>query len=287
MSEHFSEFKINNTWKDDYLSLRGIRLIQVGRYYCQGGRHIRPHLHANFFELTLATDGLGTIIINNHEMPIKSGDIYISFPYDKHEIISDESHPLKYDHIAFIVENPEFKDSIKYMTDNYYDAHERVFSDSRINRLVSLILSEFNTKSEYYNEVASDLLNAILVYIIRIFKDKNHSDYFENVNESEILCNQIMNYIDMNIFDIESLTVLTNVINYNYSYLSTLFKNVTKMTLREYFTNRKLEVAKLLIEEGKLKIYEIANKLHYSSPNAFTKAYKNKYGVPPTVINYH
>ena len=90
-----------------------------------------------------------------------------------------------------------------------------------------------------------------------------------------------MNYIDINIFDIESLSVISDVFKYNYSYLSSVFKSVTKISLREYFLNRKLEVAKSLVDEKKLKIYEISEKLNYSTPNAFTKAFKTKYGYPP------
>ena len=45
--------------------------------------------------------------------------------------------------------------------------------------------------------------------------------------------------------------------------------------------NRKLETADVLVKEGKLKIYEIADKLHYSSADSFTKAYKKKFGASP------
>ncbi len=53
------------------------------------------------------------------------------------------------------------------------------------------------------------------------------------------------------------------------------------MTLRDYYINRKLEIADMLIKTGKLKINAIAEKLHYSTGNALTKAYTKKYGVPP------
>ena len=60
-----------------------------------------------------------------------------------------------------------------------------------------------------------------------------------------------------------------------------MFKKTTGSTLRDYFLNRKLETADVLVKEGKLKIHEIADKLHYSSADAFTKAYKKKFGVSP------
>ena len=280
MNNQFNEFKI-----DSYLtapeSYRGVKVLQVGRYYCNKGRIIKPHLHSNFFELTIVTDGEGVIKTNNVSVNVKSGDIYLSLPLDKHEIISSNSSPLKYDHIAFFIENPIFYDDIEYVINNFHGAKERFINDNRISRLTTLILAEYTNKTEHFSEVIPNLLNTIIVYIIRNFKNKERDSELDNITSREILCTQIMNYIDINIFDITSLTVISNVFKYNYSYLSSMFKEVTKISLREYFLNRKLEVAKTLIDENKLKIYEIAEKLNYSTPNAFTKAFKNKYGYPP------
>lgn len=91
-----------------------------------------------------------------------------------------------------------------------------------------------------------------------------------------------MNYIDANVYDMENLSDLSAVTNYNYNYVSTLFGKTTGMSLRDYFVNKKLEVADALVKEGKLKVAQIAEKLHYSSGNSLSKAYKKKYGVSPT-----
>lgn len=284
MNKEFQEFKIT-AYLDKEQSYRGVKIVQVGRYYCNAGRVIAPHLHSDFIELTIVTDGEGTIITNNVPAEVKSGDIYLSLPLDKHEIHSSEKYPLKYDHIAFFIENESFYADIEFIISNFNNPKERIIQDNRISRLTTMILSEFNTNGEHNNEVIPNLLNTIIVYIIRNFKNKEKVDSLENITSREILCTQIMNYIDVNIFDIDSLTVISDVLKYNYSYLSAMFKSVTKISLREYFLNRKLEVAKSLIEENKLKIYEISEKLHYSTPNAFTKAFKNKYGYAPKSKN--
>ena len=53
------------------------------------------------------------------------------------------------------------------------------------------------------------------------------------------------------------------------------------MTIAEYYQNRRLETAKLLINSGDLKITNIAERLNYSSLFAFSKAFKKKYGIAP------
>ena len=102
-----------------------------------------------------------------------------------------------------------------------------------------------------------------------------------NVNDSDVLCQQIMNYIDTHVYSIESLDILTDIFSYNYSYLSNLFKKNTSITILDYYTNKRLETAKALIIENKKKIHEIAEMLNYSSTFTFSRAFKKKYGYPP------
>ena len=69
---------------------------------------------------------------------------------------------------------------------------------------------------------------------------------------------------------------------YNYSYLSSLFKRTTGGTLSEYYLGARWRVARLLVREGKSKISEIAEMLGYSSVYVFSRAYRTRFGTPPT-----
>ena len=90
-----------------------------------------------------------------------------------------------------------------------------------------------------------------------------------------------MNYIDTHIYSLTSLDELATKFNYNYSYLSSLFSRATGKTLREYYLERRLEVARTMVLEKNKKIWEIAEMLNYSSAFAFSKAFTAKYGVSP------
>ena len=78
-----------------------------------------------------------------------------------------------------------------------------------------------------------------------------------------------------------SLDELSEKFNYNYSYLSALFSRVTGKTLREYYSERRLEVARTMVLENNKKIWEIADMLNYSSAFAFSKAFAARYGISP------
>ena len=78
-----------------------------------------------------------------------------------------------------------------------------------------------------------------------------------------------------------ALEELSEVTSYNYSYLSALFRRVTSSTLAEYFRSRRLETARLLLEERRMSITKIAEILNYSSIYTFSRAFKDKYGLSP------
>ncbi len=279
--ERLQGYKINNQFFETPLDLESVRLIQAGRYYCQPNSVVNCHLHAEFFELTIVTDGKGRILTNGQEIPVEKNDIFLSFPFDSHGIISDEKEPLQYDHLAFFVENEEYRKILQEIITTYYSPEHRIIYDNRIHYLTYCILGEFTKNRALSNYLIKNTIETILVYVIRGFQKKKVPDFFENASQAEIFCNRIMNYIDTNIYSLENLRDLATITNYNYNYISTVFQKTTGTTLRDYYVNRKLEVADMLIKEGKLKIYEIAEKLHYSSGNTLSVAYTKKYGVSP------
>ena len=79
----------------------------------------------------------------------------------------------------------------------------------------------------------------------------------------------------------KKLEELGEVMGYSYGYLSALYKKTTSNTLADYYKNKKLEIARLLVMERNLKMGEIAEKLNYASVYAFSKAFKNHFGSSP------
>lgn len=277
-------YHLNNIYRPDPLRLGDIYLIQIGRMFCLENTSYESHLHLNWFELTVVTDGEGSVTTNNVNIPVKSGDIYLSFPADVHQIHSSAEHPLKYDFFSFYTTNPAFNEQLEKILTQFQDPHERTFSDSRIQTLIVNSIAEFHHSDDALilsKELLENTFHSVIIYLIRDFNEKSLKKNQYNVNRADILCYQIMNYIDTHIFTLKNLNSLETITNYNYSYLSNLFKKTTNITLQEYYLNSKLNAAKQLIKERKLKIGEIAELLNYSSIYVFSHAYKNKYGVSP------
>lgn len=264
--------------------IKDIRLYQIGKKFCNQNTYIAPHLHIDWFELTVILGGKGKIYTNSKTeyVEVSEGDIYLSFPADIHTIESDYDAPLKYSFLSFVLGKTSFVGQFKKITQNFYEAEKRIFRDQNISLLLELLLSEFMSSAYKQEEMMEHIFNQILIFTCRNFLYQSQKILPVNVSKKEILCYSIMRYIDANIFHIKNFTDIADYFNYNYSYLSKVFRQTTKITILEYLSNKKMECAKFLIDEGKLSLTKIAETLNYSSIYSFSKSFKYHFGVSPT-----
>lgn len=257
-----------------------IKLYQIGRLFCSPDTIIGTHLHGDCFELTIVTDGEGTVVTNDQRLSVVKGDIYFSFPGDFHDVVTSKTNPLKYDFFAFNTDDPRLKSDLNDVMCTL-NLNTRIFRDDRIGNLVSQALAELSAEEEYSEEVLACIFLQTVYYIVRWLKLHVSRTRTDDVSNDELLCYRIMNYVDTHVYSITTLGELGAVFNYNYSYLSTTFHTTTKRTLNDYYRSRKLEVARLLLLKGKLNGSQIAEKLNFSSLYSFSKSFKSKFGMSP------
>jgi len=262
-----------------------IDIYQIGRLLGDSQTQVPTHIQLDYYELTIVTHGQGLIYTNNVPTAVKSGDIYLSLPGDTHKIESFEEDPLEFDFFTFKTNDSEYTKNFADISYYLHDPTTRVFRDEKINFLISNAIMELNNENNYTEKILASIFNQIVIYLIRdTYSGKVYNKTIKN--KSEMLCLRVMNYIDTHINSIKSLTEIATCFGYDYSYISSLFKKNTGRTLNRYLQNKKLESAKLLLMEEKLKINEIAYLLNYSSPYSFSKAFKDKYGISPKAYIY-
>lgn len=259
-----------------------IKLVQIGRLYCDKTTQVPEHIHLNWFELTIVTDGEGVLTTNDVDIPIKRGDIYLSFPADRHSISTCAHAPLRYDFFSFYTDSDEYNRWLEKIMQAFGNPQSRIFSDENIQNLVQNSISEFSEESRLLSDtLLTHSFEMILIYLLRNFPTSPRRETLAKVDNADIFCYNIMNYIDTHIFTMKNLEELSEVTNYNYSYLSSLFRKTTGRTLVEYYQSSRFRIARSLVMENKVKISDIAALLNYSSVYAFSKAYKKEYGVCP------
>lgn len=277
-------YHLDNVFIDDPIKFGDIYLLQLGRLFL--GKYGEPneHIHRDWFELTVVTDGCGKIGAGGTEAEVKRGDIFLSFPAEIHKITSDEKSPLSYDFFAFYTECEQLRDELNLILSTAKNAESRIISDERIGTLVSSAIAELPNRADALTErLLESIFEQILIYTVRAFRGKVEVQTSEKSNDKDKLCYTIMSYIDTHIFSIRSLGEISKLTNYNYSYISDLFKKTTGRTLSTYYQSARLKAAQLLLREGKLTVGEIAELLGYSSVYVLSRAYKNMYGISPSL----
>ena len=257
-------------------------LYQIGRMHCNMYTSIPVHTHLNYIEFTVATDGRATVITNGRSVNIQTGDIYVSFAGDFHEIIVDPANPLKYDFITVQTTEPLICEELEKIVADRYAAEDRIIRDDYLRQLVARAINEINNDDGFTDTVMEAIIGQILITMIRDFERSNSNLRDTAANEAQLICLRLMNYIDNHIYTIKNLREMTEITNYSYNYMSNLFKKVTSDTLMNYYKNRRLQTARLLLQSGQFSVTDISSMLNYSSVYSFSLAFKKKYGYPPS-----
>jgi two-component system response regulator YesN len=97
------------------------------------------------------------------------------------------------------------------------------------------------------------------------------------------ICFSIEEFVRQN-FQNESLSVKTisDHVNRSTSYVCTVFKNETGMTLNQFITKCRMEKAKEMLTDPRYKITDIASRVGYLDVNYFGKILKKYSGVTPS-----
>jgi AraC-like DNA-binding protein len=102
-------------------------------------------------------------------------------------------------------------------------------------------------------------------------------------NSSQRSCiRKIKEYVEEHLQENISLAQVSRSVYLSPSYLSRLFREQTNENFSEYITRRKMEEARRLLDQGELKIYEVAAAVGYTDPAYFGRVFRQYYHVTPT-----
>ncbi|HOP09972.1 MAG TPA: response regulator [Oscillospiraceae bacterium] len=101
-------------------------------------------------------------------------------------------------------------------------------------------------------------------------------------NRSQVaLVQRAKRYIQDMVYESFSLVNVAEYLGIHPNYLSKIFKQAEGIAFTDYVCDCKMQEAKRLLLETNLKIYAIAEKLHYYDTGYFIRIFKKYYGVSP------
>lgn len=94
--------------------------------------------------------------------------------------------------------------------------------------------------------------------------------------------NGSLDYIEENLMYSIDFKEVEKLVSCSAGYFKRIFFIITGITLTEYIRRRRLTLAALELCNCHMRIYDIAFKCGYRSPDSFTRAFKDYHGVTPT-----
>jgi two-component system response regulator YesN len=216
----------------------------------------------------------------------------------KYNDIEDKVIEIHYD------QGPAVKELVHWITMCDYmkskEIMDRVFLDlsycrenvfrNHIHEIVDQLCAKAEAFADYYNANAQEInfcidylntyreLKTYMSYIL-----KNSIEYIKNEKEkrSGRRIEMAKEYISTHYSESFTLSDLADYVELNASYFSNLFKNETGVNFSEYVMNVRMDKAKELLKDPKIKIYEIGNLVGYEDAVSFGRAFKKKWGISP------
>ena len=188
--------------------------------------------------------------------------------------------PFLKDHLYILPANKVF--SLREdPNDKFYSTFIHAFTSPEINTVI-----EIDVKSDQFVFETLKLMRKYVkdkdsVYL-RHLTDMLLSYIFEFLTEiNETLPIKIKSYIDENFIKVLKNNDLSLEFNYSNSYLSKLFREKYNITPKQYAKQLILKEAVLLLGKG-ISVCETAERLEFSSPENFSRFFKNYYGYSPS-----
>ena len=102
------------------------------------------------------------------------------------------------------------------------------------------------------------------------------------IQNDRLITDSIIQTLTEHVFETITLDEVCSGVHFSKSYLKNIFKKNTGYSIMDYYSNLKIERAKILMKDDTLSVSRIAEQLGYSSIHYFSRAFKKKTGLSPT-----
>lgn len=255
-----------------------VQTVNAAVFHRQSSKHIHPQV-----EIAICTKGECIYHADQKQYQMKTGDCIFINAHVEHstEFLPPES---SIDIIYFRLEDFESKQMLRTMPAAWSilkmsDARVAFFSQHVISSYISEIVDEFR-KAEPYYEL---FVKANIFKILGVMYQENKLNS-PNTDIDEAKFNKLQalfDYLDENYNQNITLETVSELLGFNKTYFSRMFKSMTGHNFSEHLTNIRLNKAIQLLSAHELNITEISDAIGFSSPTYFNEVFKKHYQCTP------
>lgn len=228
----------------------------------------------SYWELTYVDKGELLTTIDGVSYHLKQGDLIFYAPMQFHTQSTFEKISSSYLTINF------------KMNFNHADLLcNKIFSLKRDSYfIVTRLIEELSNNNLYSDDLSLCYLKELIIQMLRLDNSHFHSKpttHMQQTYENELL-NDILLYIDDNIYEKISVSTLCEHFCISTSMLHSLFRKNMNNTAKNYINELKLSKSKELIRNSTHTLSEISEMLGFSSIHYFSKKFKSYFNISPT-----
>lgn len=224
----------------------------------------------DIFIVECCTAGLGSVVINGREFPVKRGDCYFLFPKDTVEHTADFSYPREGVWCAidgYCIDGILRRAGISSTTPF---APSKAFE--KITEYVTRICDMNREKSAWADLERTSLVYCVLSTLLK---------YSPNLSDKNLYVQKAIGYMEANYDKNISVEKIAKEVGLDRSWFSVLFKEATTFTPHAYLTSLRIKKACFLMKNQNYSVADTARATGLDVRN-FSRLFKKETGLTPT-----
>lgn len=253
----------------------------------------RPEIY-NFSQLFLVLEGTGTYTGDFGTYPIKPGCVFYR-PAGRASLYRWDSDAVKFGIVSFVCPSPTMEcfegAPLPLLEEEIATLLDVIKTGVRICEPLSYTQPLLGMRyKEDTPDVVLDFLRASLERFFTMLYCRlqgidllrEQTEKVSQFIDTSTLIEDVKNYLEAHLAEQLSLSDICTAFGVGQTALMKKFRAETKKGLMEYFMDLKIKEAKQMIRNTRASFSAISERLGFSSPNYFSKVFKQKTGLTPT-----
>lgn len=262
----------------EYLKRNSVELYlnYCGKQACPADHSYGPAAR-NEYLLHYVLSGSGSFYYEDREIKINKHDAFLILPEEITTYTADSNEPWTYLWIGF--NGTKALDCLHYAG---FSQKERVMRFKEEDFILTCVDNMLDAHQMTY---ANDLIRqsnllSLLAFMIRE-NQKNQESEKEKDYPQQVYIEYAMDYITHNIGKSLKVSDIASYIGIDRSYLTKNFKKILGISPQQHILNVRMSRAAALLQHGNQPINHISNMVGYGNPLAFSKVFKQHFGISP------
>ena len=245
---------------------KSFNIIMAGISYCDDTYRIErpdyPH-----FVIEYIIDGFGVLETDGNQYELHGGDTYFLYKGKAHSYYCKKDQ--NWTKLWIVVDGP----LVDALLTAYLSAAPNTLHGFDIQSYMENALQYVRNKEMDYSELVNQI--ALIVHKILISADRFQQKKTDEFHET------IKRHIDETLLLPFKLEEIAEKFHYSKNHIINVFKEHYGVTPYRYYEYQRMLVAKNLLLNTSLSVSEISDRLHFDTPQYFSKCFKKYFGITP------